>query len=64
MANQEGPKEANGLSAAKKDEIASLVRQMGNDLRLSSNVSVRIHVQSNSLDLPINAGGEGDLVNR
>ncbi|GEM_PF-1807489 len=64
MANRKGPKEANRLNAAKKDEIASLVEQMGNDLRLSSNVSVRIHVQANSLDFPIKAGGEGDLINR
>ena len=63
MGNQKGPKEANRLSTARKDEIASLVEQMGNDLRLSSNVSVRIHVQSNSLDLPISAEGEGDLGN-
>ena len=60
MANQKAPKKANRLSAAKEDEIASLVKQMGNDLRISSNVSVRIHVQANSLDLPINAGGEGE----
>jgi len=60
MVNQEGPKETNGLSAAKKDEIASLVEQMGDDLKLSSNVSVRIHVQSNSLDLPFNAKAEGE----
>jgi len=54
MVNQEGPKKTNRLSTAKKDEIASLVEDMGNDLKLSSNVSVRIHVQSNSLDLPFN----------
>ncbi|MCK5023721.1 MAG: hypothetical protein KAS04_06095 [Candidatus Aenigmarchaeota archaeon] len=54
MANQKESKKTNRLSTAKKDKIASLVADMGNDLKLSSNVSVRIHVQSNSFDLPFN----------
>lgn len=54
MANQKGPKKPNKARTTKKIETMSLAEQMGNNSRLSSNVSVRIHVQSKSFDLPFN----------